>query len=248
VTLVLAHRGAPFAAPENTLPSFAVATRHGVDAIELDVHLTADGALAVIHDATLDRTTERSGAVASLTLDEVRAADAGHAYTVDGGASFPFRGHGLRVPTLDEVLDWLPAQTGLVVEIKAVDATEPSIAVLRQRGVAARASIISFAREAIERSRAAAPEIPTGLLLEPGDDLEAGLAAAARGGHATLNQDDADLGADPRPLVRRAAAAGVGLGCYVVDDPDRMRVLAAAGVAAFVTNRPDVAAAALARG
>ncbi|MFN2483804.1 MAG: glycerophosphodiester phosphodiesterase [Candidatus Limnocylindria bacterium] len=244
MTLVLAHRGAPFAAPENTMPSFEIGARTGVDAIELDVHLSADGRLVVIHDPTLDRTTDRTGAVAALSLDAIRAADAGHAHTVDGGASFPFRGRGLRVPTLVEVLDWLPVNLGIVVEVKAVEATEPTVDLLRRRGVAGRASVISFVLEAIERSRAAAPEIPTGLLLEPGDDFDEGLARATAGGHATLNLDDTALGTDPRPLVERAGSAGVRVGSYVVDEQERMRVLAAAGVGAFVTNRPDVAAAA----
>ncbi|MDQ3880430.1 MAG: glycerophosphodiester phosphodiesterase, partial [Chloroflexota bacterium] len=142
MTLVLAHRGAPYQAPENTMPSFEAAARSAVDAIELDVHLTADGHLVVIHDATLDRTTDASGPVAALTLRELRDADAGYRHTIDGGRSFPYRGRGLRVPTLDQVLEWLPAQVGLVVEVKAVAATEPAVAMLRRTRVAPRASVI----------------------------------------------------------------------------------------------------------
>ena len=245
MTLVVGHRGAPYAAPENTMAAFQAAVEMGVDAIELDVHVSADGELVVIHDADLARTTDRSGAVVELTAAEISSADAGFHHSPDGGVTYPFRGVALRVPLLTDVLAWLPAGIGLVVELKAVDAAEPTVEMLRARGVADRASVISFAREAIDRARARAPEIPTGLLLPPGADFGAGIEQVVAGGHLSLNPYEADLGTDPRPLVERAAAARKELGCYVIDDPERMRVVAAAGLAAFVTNRPDVARDAL---
>src|SRR5438105_10865643 len=106
MTLVVGHRGSPAQRPENTLPSFELAVEQGVDAIELDVHLTADGQLAVIHDATLERTTNLSGSVAQMTMDAIRAADAGYRFGPDE-ATHPYRGQGLHVPTLPEVVDWL---------------------------------------------------------------------------------------------------------------------------------------------
>lgn len=248
MTLVIGHRGAPMAAPENTMQSFQAAAELGVDAVELDVHLTADGELVVIHDPTLDRTTDRSGAVAELSLTEVRSADAGFRHTTDAGNTFPFRGRGMRVPTLGEVLDWLPPALGVVVEVKPVAAAEPAADLLRRRRMDERASVISFEPEAIERARARAPEIPTGLLREPGDDFAGGLEIAVAGGHLALNVYEADLGDRPEPFVARAAAVGRRLGCYVVDDPDRMRLLAEAGLAAFVTNRPELARATLSEG
>jgi glycerophosphoryl diester phosphodiesterase len=77
VTVIVAHRGAPRQAPENTMEAFRLAVETGADAIELDVHLTADGRLAVIHDETLERTTDRTGRVADQTMDQIRQADAG---------------------------------------------------------------------------------------------------------------------------------------------------------------------------
>jgi len=107
VTLVVAHRGAGADAPENTMTAYKLAVAMGADAIEVDVHLTADGQLALIHDDTLDRTTNKTGHIAAFTMDEIRAANAGYRFKTDDG-KFPFRRKRLRVPTLPEVLEWLP--------------------------------------------------------------------------------------------------------------------------------------------
>ena len=129
MTLVVGHRGSPAQRPENTMASFELAVEQGVDAVELDVHLTADGELAVIHDATLERTTDLNGSVAAMSMDAIRAADAGYRFGTDE-ETHPYRGHGLRVPTLAEVLDWLPGGTGLVVELKSRDAADATVAAL----------------------------------------------------------------------------------------------------------------------
>src|SRR5204862_7422311 len=86
---VIAHRGASGVAPENTLPAFELALRQGADALELDVRLTRDGAAVVIHDATLERTTDLAGPVLAHTLAELRMADAGARFTLDRGRTFP---------------------------------------------------------------------------------------------------------------------------------------------------------------
>lgn len=248
MTLVVAHRGAARAAPENTLEAFRLAAEQDADAIELDVHLTSDGELAVIHDETLERTTDGSGVVAALTMAEIRAADAGARFAAaDGSASWA--GRGLAVPTLAEVLAWLPARLGLVVEIKARDATDVVVAAVRADPVQAdgRLSVISFDERAIERVRELAPEVPTGYLLVPGQPLEPALTWAVEHGHAGVHPWEADLGVDPARLVSMATAYGRRLGCYVVNDPERMQQLAALGLWGFVTDVPDVARAALPR-
>ncbi len=136
MTIVVAHRGAAADAPENTMLAYQLAVEMGADAIELDVHLTKDGRLALIHDETLDRTTNLTGPVAAKTLAQIRRADAGYRFEASDG-SFPFRGRKLRVPTLAEVLDWLPDGVGLVVEIKAREATAATIEALRTSRVRA---------------------------------------------------------------------------------------------------------------
>jgi glycerophosphoryl diester phosphodiesterase len=118
---VIGHRGAGAVAPENTLPSFKHAVEVGADAVELDLHCTRCGRLIVLHDDTLDRTTDGSGDAEALTLEELRQFDAGYRFTLDGGQTFPFREQGARIPTLEEVLETV-AGLPVVAEIKSARA------------------------------------------------------------------------------------------------------------------------------
>ncbi len=113
---VFGHRGACGLAPENTLPSFNLAVALGADYLELDVHATADGEIVVLHDPVVDRTTNGCGPIAELTWSQVAALDAGFRYTPDG-RSFPYRGQGVRMPRLAEVLRAFPGRS-LNIEIK----------------------------------------------------------------------------------------------------------------------------------
>ena len=173
MTLVVAHRGAAADAPENTMPAFRLAVEQGADAIELDLRLSSDGELVVMHDPEMDRTTDRAGTVASLTLPQIREADAGFGFEAVYG-SFPFRGQGVRVPTLGEVLEWLPDGIGLVVEVKALEAAAPAVAALRgtRARVAATFSLISFDERSIDEAHRLDPGLSTGYLLVPSQALE----------------------------------------------------------------------------
>lgn len=246
MTLVVAHRGAAAAAPENTMEAYRLAVEMGADAIELDVHLTADGKVAVMHDETVERTTNLTGAIAALTMKQLRTADAGYHFAAPDG-SFPFRGTGLKVPTLAEVLTWLPDGVGLVVEVKARAATAPTVAALRASRVraAGAVSLISFDERIIEEARQLDPEIPTGYLLVPSQPVEPALMYAVEHGHAAVHPWDGDLGLDPAPILSVANAYGKLMGCYVVNDPARMQQLAAHGLWGFVTDAPDVGRQAL---
>ena len=106
--LFFAHRGGSLLAPENTFVAFDRGAALGADALELDIHATRDGALVVIHDPTLDRTTDGTGPVAARTLDELRRLDAGYRFTSDGGATYPYRGQGITIPTLRAVYERYP--------------------------------------------------------------------------------------------------------------------------------------------
>lgn len=115
--LLIAHRGGAALAPENTLPTFHQAIEWwGADILELDVQPTRDGEAVVLHDARVDRTTDGAGAAVELTLAEIRALDAGHRFS-PGGGEFPYRGQGIQVPTLAEVLASFP-RTRVNVEVK----------------------------------------------------------------------------------------------------------------------------------
>lgn len=103
-----AHRGASGLAPENTLEAFRIGVEAGARGLELDAHMTLDGEVVVLHDPTVDRTTDGSGAVAEMPLADLRRLDAGYRFSPDGGSSYPYRGRGLRIPTLAEVYDEFP--------------------------------------------------------------------------------------------------------------------------------------------
>src|SRR5215212_4458754 len=114
---VIGHRGNRAYAPENTIESFAQAVAAGADAIEFDVHVSADGIAVVHHDPTVERTTDGRGSIGRLTFDQLRELDAGANFTLDKGKSFPYRGKGHRIPSLDEVIEAFPS-TPLLIELK----------------------------------------------------------------------------------------------------------------------------------
>ena len=118
--LFFAHRGGGGEAPENTMPAFEKAVESGVDVLELDVHSTSDGELVVHHDRSLERTTNRTGLIDENTLEELGEVDAGFAFSSDGGQTYPFRGRGVRIPTLREVFLRFPDKL-INIEIKTTD-------------------------------------------------------------------------------------------------------------------------------
>jgi len=130
--LLIAHRGGAGLAPENTLPAFLDAAHvWAADMIELDVHATADGHCVVIHDPTVDRTTDGTGAVSAKSLDELRELDAGYRFTPDG-TTFPYRGRGVRIPTISEVFEMLPRTMRFTVELKTAAAQAPLLKAIRE--------------------------------------------------------------------------------------------------------------------
>ena len=238
--LVIGHRGASAEAPENTLPAFEAAVRRGADAIELDVRLTADGAPVVLHDPTLDRTTDRSGPVAARTLAELRAVDAGYRFTPDAGRSHPFRGGDARIPTLGEVL-WAFPKLTVLVEIKEPTAQEAVRRVLLQEDAAGRCVVASEHREALVAfdgppfvRGASAPEISelywASLLRRrrpaPGYRL---LSVPLR--HRGLTVPTGRF-------IATARASGCAVHVWTVDSPDTARRLWRRGVSGIVTNVP----------
>lgn len=116
--LVIAHRGASATSPENTIPAFLSGIAFGADIIEMDVHLTADGEIVVCHDATVDRTTDGTGRIAQMTLSRLKELDAGFRHSTDGGGTFPFRGKGITIPTLEEALNAVSGHP-VIIEVKA---------------------------------------------------------------------------------------------------------------------------------
>jgi glycerophosphoryl diester phosphodiesterase len=145
---VIGHRGNRAFAPENTIESFAQAVALGADAIEFDVHLSADGIAVVHHDATVERTTDGRGAIERLTFDQLREFDAGSMFTIDSGQSFPYKGKGHRIPSLDEVIEAFPT-TPLLIEIKTPLAATAVLTAIESHNAVERTLVDSFSRDAL---------------------------------------------------------------------------------------------------
>jgi len=141
--LVIAHRGNSMHAPEDTIESFRQGLALGADGIEFDVRLSADGVPVVIHDPTLDRTTSGTGPVADRTFDELRALDAGFRFTPDGGRTYPYRGRGIRIPALAEVLGTY-RETPCIIELKTPTASAALARALEEHDAKERVVIGSF--------------------------------------------------------------------------------------------------------
>jgi len=148
---VIAHRGASGWAPENTMPAFELAARQGADAFELDVRLTRDGVPVVLHDAALDRTTDRSGLLETLTYQELGEVDAGYRFTPDR-RSFPFRAREVRIPMLRQVLRSFP-EVPLLLELKEPAAQESVRQVLLEERAVERCVLASEQHEALHLFR-----------------------------------------------------------------------------------------------
>jgi glycerophosphoryl diester phosphodiesterase len=144
---IVGHRGNASHSHENTIESFRQALAVGAECVELDVHLSADGVPVVIHDATLDRTTDATGAVAALSVRQIQEADAGARFTLDG-RTFPYRGVGLRAPTLDEVLAAL-VDVPLLIEIKTSRASVEARRIIERHGAESKCVVESFDADAI---------------------------------------------------------------------------------------------------
>ena len=158
---VIGHRGAAGYAPENTMVSFERGIALRADAIEFDVHPTTDGELVVIHDPTLERTTNGSGFVSAHSLAQLQQLDAGSWFDPSFGSC--------RVPTLHEVLDWAKGRVKVLIEIKQGPIFYPNveellIAALDQHGMRGDALVISFDHQSVHKLKRLAPDIATGIL------------------------------------------------------------------------------------
>jgi glycerophosphoryl diester phosphodiesterase len=247
--LLVGHRGAAGLVPENTMASFRAAVdRWAVDMIELDVRASADGCCVVIHDPTVDRTTDGTGSVADLPLEVLRDLDAGYRFRDESG-QHPFRGKGLGIPTIDQVLEELP-RTPLTVEVKIGTAQEPLFAALRKHNAADRVVVAGM------------------------DPRDRSMFGAYMGPRSGSNRDVRNfyllhrlflgriwrrscevfqvperrgwLRIVTRRFIRDASRHGLPVHVWTVNDPATMERLLDWGADALITDRPDLAARVLA--
>jgi glycerophosphoryl diester phosphodiesterase len=244
--LVFGHRGGSRLAPENTLAAFDRAVAEGVDGLELDVRLSRDGEVVVCHDPTVDRTCDGRGAVADLMAADLARLDAGYRYS-PGDGSHPFRGCGVAVPALRDVLARYPAQR-VIVELKdnTVALAGAAVEVVREALAFDRVCFGSFQRDVIRAVRRIAPsattsgsreEVFTAVLCS-----RAGFLPPIRGYRALQVPEQREGVQVVTPgFVRAAHRAGIPVQVWVIDGPAQIRQLLAWGVDGIITDRPDVA-------
>ncbi len=231
--LIIAHRGASAEAPENTLAAFEAAARVGADGVELDVTICGSGDIVVIHDDTIDRTTNGSGRVRDMSLETLRLFDAGR--------WFDTHYEGQVIPTLADVLDLVGESMLVNIEIKSTGLKDEGledgvINLVRRRQIVDRVLVSSFSPISLWRVRRRAPELRRALLTAPNMPLllATGWPAAFVQPHALhphYSQVD-------ESYVQRAHNCGRQVNAWTVDDPDEMRRLYRMGVDGIITNHP----------
>ncbi|MEU6992240.1 glycerophosphodiester phosphodiesterase family protein [Streptomyces sp. NPDC046465] len=216
--LTIGHRGVMGVEPENTLRSFIAAQAAGLDLIELDLHLSKDGALVVMHDADVARTTDGKGPIAEKTLAELRELDAGR---------------GERVPTFEEVLDAVKAP--LQAEIKDVAAARALAEVMRRRDLVGRVEVISFHDEAVAEIARLVPGVRTALVASRyGTDV---VERATAVGATTLVLNIRRLTLE---IVERARKADLRIIGWVVNTQDDLRLVRALQLDGATTDYPEI--------
>jgi len=242
--LVIAHRGGSGLAPENTLAAFDAGLASGADGLELDVRLSRDGVVVVHHDASLDRTTSGRGPVSAFSADELARVDAAVSFGADAG--FPFRGQGIGVPTLSDVLGRY-RDVRVIIELKldAAELAEAAVAAVRRAGAVDRVCFGAFSTRALRVVRALEPAVATSAARE---EVRWALYRSwcrwpirrhAFDGFQVPESVGATRVVSPR-FVRAAHRAGLGVQVWTVDAEADARRLLAWGVDALITDRPDV--------
>jgi glycerophosphoryl diester phosphodiesterase len=244
--LVFGHRGGSRLAPENTIAAFDRGAAEGVDGLELDVRLSRDGQVMVCHDATVDRTSNATGAIADMTASELARVDAGYRFT-QGDLTHPFRRKGFGVPTLAEVLARHPGHP-FIIEMKdnTREMAEATVDVIRAARALDRVCVGAFRGRVLRHARRLAPDVASGA--SRGEVLRAiyvarlGVLPPRRRYQALqVPERRKRLRVVTPGFVRAARRAGVPVQVWIVDRAEQIRRLLDWGVQAIITDRPDIA-------
>ncbi len=229
--LVIGHRGAMGYAPENTMASFQRGLEMGSDVIELDIHMSRDGELIVMHDGDVSRTTNGSGHIKEMTLEEIRLLDAGSHFSSE------YRGE--RIPLLLDVLAWAKDKVPLVIEVKgdphpAEGIEEKLVHLLRDQSMLDQAMVISFHHTSVKKVKQFESSATTGVLFTGRlvHSVDAARAAHADSVRPSWRYWSADL-------VDEIHRAGLAASTWTVDDEETMEYLVELGIDSIGTNYPD---------
>lgn len=249
--VVMAHQGASGIAPSNTMEAFRMALEQGADILEVDAHLTADGEVVLSHDETIDRMSNGTGYIREMTLAELRQFDYGYDFTPDGGKTFPYRGRGVTIPTLEDVFKTWP-NVPVNIEIKQTDPPmeEPLWALIEQYQMHEKVLVVSFHGEAMARWKAVAGERVA--MAPPVEHMYAFVAlylpyldwlyapkydafqvpVAQRSGPITVRFDT-------ERLIKRAHKLNMAVHYWTINEEDEIRRLYELGADAVMTDYPD---------
>ena len=245
--LVIAHQGGDGLWPGNTMFAFQNAADLGVDVLEMDLHITSDGVLVLMHDETVDRTTDGTGEIEAMTLDELKQLDAGYDWSSDDGASFPFRGQGITVPTLEEVFTAFP-EYRMTIEIKKTNAamTKPFCETIRAYNMEDKILVASFHDERLKEFRTECPEVATSSAKNE-TTVFVLLTKAFLGGFYSpkfyslqVPEESGGITVMTEAFVRAAHARNLAVEPWTINDEETMRKFIEWGVDGLITDRPDI--------
>jgi glycerophosphoryl diester phosphodiesterase len=245
--VILGHRGAAGVAPENTLAAFERGLADGAHIIESDVQCTLDGVPVLIHDASVDRTTDGHGPVSSLTFAQLQVLDAGHRFSVAQGGDFPFRGRGHRVPSLQQAFETLPgARFNLELKADSREMVAEAVRLVQKLDredrtllTAGEDGIQAMLREELQRS-GARPALGASVadILAVVQSAVAGEAPATDSMALQIPTGFAGNPLVTAELVGHCHAHGIEIHVWTINDPDEIRRLLALGVDGIVTDYP----------
>ncbi|GJM27322.1 MAG: glycerophosphoryl diester phosphodiesterase [Phycisphaerae bacterium] len=241
------HRGGAKWRPESTLKTFqeAAKTWPGI-LLESDVRMTSDGVVVLLHDATVNRTTNGEGAVADRTWEYLQTLDAGYTFTNDGGETFPYRGKGYRIPKLEEVLKALPESRFLIEFKDQPGIADATVAIMQQANAVDRILVASFNPDHMVRAATLEPRLATCF----DSNSRPRLVETLRNGDWANYEPEDDvfilnyarierygITAEDFPRIR---AKGIPIIVYTLDEPDVIGQAISEGVNGMLTDRPDV--------
>lgn len=246
-TLVIAHQGGDGVWPGETMFAYQHATDLGADILEMDIHITADGVLVLMHDETVDRTTDGTGQIEAMTLDELKKFDAAYDWSPDKGVTFPYRGQGLQVATLEEVFAAFPDMR-MVIEIKKTNAsmTKPFCGMIREYDMQEKILVASFHDDRLEEFRAECPEVATSSAKNETRNFVL-LTKAFLGGFYSpkfhslqVPEESGGITVMTEGFVRAAHKRNLAVEPWTINDEETMRRFITWGVDGIITDRPDI--------
>jgi glycerophosphoryl diester phosphodiesterase len=248
--LVIAHQGGDGIWPGDTMYAFEKSVEIGADVLEMDAHITQDGKIVLMHDEEVDRTTDGTGLIEEMTLDELKQLDAAYQWSNDGGKTFPFRGQGIQVPTLEELFQNFP-QMRYVIEVKLTQnpISQPLCDLIRAHNMQEKVMVASFHDEAMRNFRETCPEVATSASRTEVRNFVL-LGKAFLSGFIAPQYQSIQPPYDPKEslnipimtarFIREAHAKNIKVEPWTVDDPDLMKQYIEWGVDGIMTDRPDL--------